>query len=115
MDEKQRKRIQHYKELKALKKKMKGFNLLWFNSLNLRRQYDFLFDWKREKNFNTTKEVTIAYVRMRGWRIIITHKYYPPSLKHFIKASMRRRKYYVNHADIRNTALGVVLDEIKIK
>lgn len=110
ISEKERKRRQHYKELKSLKNKMSGPNLIWFNSLSLRRQYDFLYDWKSEKHFNITKKLEISYVPLRGWGIIVPFKEYPPSLKHFIKKSQKRMKYRVHISKLRDTTISALLE-----
>ena len=37
------------KELKSFKKKLNTGNLIWFESLKLRQQYNILFIWKNYK------------------------------------------------------------------
>ena len=45
MLEKERKKRKHKKELKSLRNKM-GKNIIWFESLSPKKQYDVLFLWK---------------------------------------------------------------------
>ena len=51
ISEKESKRKQHEKELKSFRNKM-GQNIVWFDSLSLTKQYDLLFQWKRERHNN---------------------------------------------------------------
>ena len=38
---------------------------------------------------------------------------YPANLKHFIKSSRLRNKYYVDISDIRNTSIDILLNKKK--
>ena len=45
---KEKKKRQHEKELKSFRNKM-GQNIVWFDSLSKTKQFDLLFQWKKEK------------------------------------------------------------------
>lgn len=79
---------QHRKELKSLKNKMSPINLIWFESLTIKKQYDFLIDWKSYKyTFGDVKRP--FYKKIMGKKM----KIYPPKLKHFINKSKNMYRY----------------------
>lgn len=95
LSDKEKKRRQHEKELKSLRNKM-GNNIVWFDALTKKQQYDLLFRWKREKKMNTrTNPVKKTLIRrVGGWsnghyRTIkkeIEIISYPTNFKYFIKS-----------------------------
>lgn len=48
LSNKDKKSRQHEKELASFRNKM-GSNIVWFDSLSKRKQYDLLFQWKKLK------------------------------------------------------------------
>lgn len=120
MSDAERKERKHKKELKSLRNKMSGPNLIWFDSLSKRRQYDFLFAWKEEKFSNKLEKPVVEYRKMRGFygpmglssgtpgRVKIIK--YPPSLKHFIKSKRGRGKWKIKISDFRNSAINILLN-----
>lgn len=105
----------HQKELKSIKNKMSSSNLIWFNSLPEKIQYDFLFEWKSYKYYNSKDKIVIKYTRrisrVNGVikRVYIPIKLYPPKLKHFIKLSRKKYKYKSNISKIRDVAIDMLL------
>ena len=99
LSDKEKKRRQHEKELKSLRNKM-GKNIIWFDALNKKQQYDLLFAWKREKKINnrTNPQKKTLLKKVGGWsngRYKVIKKEieiisYPPNFKHFLK-SMKPR------------------------
>jgi hypothetical protein len=104
----EKKRRQHERELKSFKNKM-GVNIVWFESLHEKSQYDLLFSWKKEKNNNrldSPKKIKIKY----GGHKIDSVKY-PASLKYFIKKTKNSRKYKPNKDRLRDAALEIILQK----
>lgn len=110
---KSKKRKQHEKELNSLRNKM-GSNIVWFNSLTDRDQYDILFQWKKEKYQNKIKQPEKVIVKL-----FLPYGYgnkrfkwveqinYPPNLKHFIKKAKLR--YKPNVVRVRESAIDLLL------
>jgi hypothetical protein len=112
----EKKKIQHKKELKSLRNRMSDMNLIWFDSLPINRQYDFLFEWKSEKYFNKIKNPKVRFIRKRKpYRRFETIKIieYPPSLKHFIINRKDSNKWKVEISAIRNATIDLVLNSKK--
>ena len=101
------KKNQHKKELNSLRNKM-GSNIIWFDSLTVKRQYDVLFLWKREKYSNTLESVEI--LKIRG----ITIKKFPVSLKHFLKKIKKMDRFKPLISNIRDTKSDFILKNNKL-
>lgn len=104
MLEKERNKRKHIKELKSLRNKM-GKNIIWFESLSPKKQYDVLFLWKHEKRFNNLTEPTISKTR---WGDI---KLYPPNFKHFINKLKTQHNFRVNKQTLRENAIDLILNK----
>ena len=104
MLEKERKKRKHKKELKSLSNKM-GKNIIWFESLSPKKQYDVLFLWKHEKRFNNLTEPTI---NKSSWGEITL---YPPSFKHFINKLKKQHNFRVNKQTLRENAIDLILNK----
>ena len=104
MLEKERKKRKHKKELKSLRNKM-GKNIIWFESLSPKKQYDVLFLWKHEKRFNKLTEPTINKSR---WGEITL---YPPNFKHFINKLKKQHNFRVNKQTLRENAIDLILNK----
>lgn len=115
--DKEKKNRQHKKELNSLRNKMNVSNLVWFDSLTKESQFDFLFEWKKEKYTNTLKKPEIAYVKKRvienGRFKIKSVKVikYPPSLKHFINKSKNKIRYRVQVNRKRDAVIDILLNK----
>lgn len=112
--DKEKKKRQHQKELKSLRNKLSGPNLVWFDSLPKTLQYDFLFEWKREKKTNKlTVPVKSTIKRRRFGKVdIIEVTKYPPSLKHFILNRRKSfRKYRVEVTRQRDAMIDILLNQ----
>ena len=103
MTEAEKKRRQHKKELHSLRNKMVGKNLVWFDSLPERSQYDILFAWKREKKFNNR---TTKICEARGMYIL-----FPINFKYFIFKMKRKYKPLVSR--IREATIDLLLNNKK--
>jgi hypothetical protein len=104
MLEKERKKRKHKKELKSLRNKM-GKNIIWFESLSPKKQYDVLFLWKHEKRFNNLTEPKISKSR---WGEITL---YPPNFKHFINKLKKQHNFRVNKQTLRENAIDLILNK----
>lgn len=104
MLEKERKKRKHKNELKSLRNKM-GKNIIWFESLTPKKQYDVLFRWKHEKRFNNLTEPTINKSRLGD--IIL----YPPNFKHFINKLKKQHNFRVNKQTLRENAIDLILNK----
>lgn len=124
ISKKEKNKRKHKKELKSLKSKLSGPNLVWFESLSNERQFDFLFMWKKHKFKNKSKEVKISYIltkepvdKKRPWGIKKMVKKriinYPPSLKHFIESSSAKVYFNASKEKLRNTAIELLLTKNK--
>lgn len=115
--DKEKKNRQHKKELNSLRNKMNGSNLVWFDSLTKKSQFDFLFEWKKEKHNNTLKKPEIDYIKMRvieNGRLktkSVKTMNYPPSLKHFINISKYKTRYQVRLNRKRDAIINILLNE----
>lgn len=104
MLEKERKKRKHKKELKSLRNKM-GKNIIWFESLTPKKQYDVLFLWKNEKRFNNiTEPTTIKNI----WGDITI---YPPNFKHFINKLKTQHNFKVNKQTLRENTIDLILNK----
>ena len=116
LSEKEKKFRQHEKELNSLRNKM-GSNLVWFDSLSKRRQYDLLFLWKYEKVSNRLTKPVVKYVKKYTWSFgkrksqIVKVIEYPANLKHFIKRVKKINKFKTNISYIRNAAIDILLNK----
>lgn len=106
---KEKKKRQHEKELKSFRNKM-GQNIVWFDSLSKTKQFDLLFQWKKEKKNNklTIPEKTFVWRRAIKW-VEITK--YPPNLKYFIKERKNSRMFTPNIANVRQTTIDILLNK----
>jgi len=104
MLDKERKKRKHKKELKSVRNKM-GKNIIWFESLSPKKQYDVLFLWKHEKRFNHLNEPTIVKNR---WGDITL---YPPNFKHFINKLKKQHNFRVNKQTLRQNAIDLILNK----
>lgn len=114
ISEKEKKRRQHEKELISLKNKM-GKNIVWFNSLPISKQYDILFEWKKEKYCNKLKSPETKKVRerlpfKRKW-ITVLRKIFPPSIKHLINNKKMSRHFNPSIESLRDTTINILLNE----
>jgi hypothetical protein len=105
---------QHRKELKSLRNKLSGPNLVWFDSLSKTLQYDFLFEWKKEKKTNKLTKPVKSIIKRHVFGKITTVEVvkYPPNLKHFI--SHRRenfRKYRLVIDRKRDALINILLNK----
>jgi hypothetical protein len=117
----EKKRRKHEKELSSFKNKM-GSNIVWFNSLPTKKQYDALFMWKK-LNYNNKltspgytkvpKRVPIDPTRPYGRKKVVKVKElkYPPSLKHFIKGIIQIPSYRPKVQRIRETTIDILLNK----
>ncbi len=110
----EKKKRQHEKELKSLRNKM-GKNLVWFDSLSKRKQYDVLFLWKKNKYKNYLKKPSTRYVKrysyIKGGYSIIKVIDYPPNLKHFISELKLKGKFRVSKSRFRDSVIDLILNE----
>jgi len=94
LSDKEKKRIQHEKELNSLRNKM-GKNIAWFDALSKTQQYDILFRWKEEKKRNTLSQPQKKTIIKRvggytnfGYKVMkkrIEVVSYPPNFKYFLQ------------------------------
>jgi hypothetical protein len=111
LTDKQKKKRQHEKELKSLRNRM-GKNLVWFDSLSKRKQYDVLFLWKQYKYFNNLEKPKVRYVKVfrhSGGIQMIKVIDYPPNLKYFIKDLRLKFRFKVDKSVLRNSAIDLLL------
>lgn len=115
LSDKEKKRRQHEKELKSLRNKMSGQNLVWFDSLTKTKQFDLLFAWKREKNMNRKKKPVVRKVRQR---VVINKKFtykwvdvlsYPANIKYFIKKTKSVPGFRPSVTNLRQSAIDLIL------
>lgn len=111
----EKKRRQHQKELKSLRKKMVGYNLIWFDSLSDKKKWDLLFEWKFYKWHNDLKKPDVTFVNKWnfGKRIKVKQINYPANLKHFLKCRIGRGKYSVRVSEVRNSVIDILLNNKK--
>jgi hypothetical protein len=120
-EEYQKKRKQHEKELKSFRNKM-GSNIVWFDSLSRKKQYDLLFSWKSFKYLNkitkpeyVTKYKKIPLDPLRPWgpkkTIKLKELRYPASLKHFIIECKDMREYKPNVIKVRENTIDLILNQ----
>jgi hypothetical protein len=118
ISEKEAKRRQHEKELKSFRNKM-GQNIVWFDSLGRTKQFDLLFQWKREKSNNKlTKpekvKAKISQIDSRTWRRVfkwVEVTKYPPNLKHFINERKHLRMFTPSIVNIRQSTIDLLLNK----
>jgi len=118
ISEKEAKRRQHEKELKSFRNKM-GQNIVWFDSIGRTKQFDLLFQWKREKSNNKlTKpekvKVKTSQIDSRTWRRIfkwVEVTKYPPNLKHFINERKNLRMFTPSIVNIRQSTIDLLLNK----
>jgi uncharacterized GH25 family protein len=121
LSESEKKKRQHEKELKSFRKKMVN-NIVWFDSLDKKRQFDLLFRWKRSKyrdKINVLNHPKVEYIRkllpsVPGGRLKLQYKMvksitYPEKLKYFIEKSKRNYRYQISKSTYRNTAIDILL------
>lgn len=120
MSEEEKAKRKHEKELKSLRNKM-GPNIVWFDSLTKKQQFDILFLWKSNK-FSKRNLTEPVYVKVRKsvlldenkpWRgskrIYVNELKYPASLKHFIKECRKFIHPKINA--VRQTTIDILLGE----
>lgn len=116
ISEKEAKRRQHEKELKSFRNKM-GQNIVWFDSLSRTKQYDLLFQWKREKHNNKLtkpEKVKVRQSKFIGWKrkfhwVDVTQ--YPVNLKYFIKERKNWRMFKTNIVNVRQATIDILLNK----
>lgn len=117
LSNKEKKRRQHEKELKSLRNKMSGSNIVWFDSLTKTKQYDLLFAWKREKNINRLEKPVVRKVRRRvlhnnrfvyQWVDVIS---YPTNIKYFIKKVKSVPGFRPSVTNLRQSAIDLILNK----
>ena len=115
LSNKEKKKRQHEKELKSLRNKMSGQNLVWFDSLTRTKQFDLLFAWKREKNMNRKEKPVVRKVRQR---VLLNNRFsykcievvsYPPNIKHFIKKTKSLPGFRPSVTNLRQSAIDLIL------
>lgn len=111
----EKKKRQHQKELKSLRNKMNGYNLIWFDSLSDKKKWDLLFEWKFHKYHNDLKKPDVTFVNkwLFGKRRKVKQINYPANLKHFLKERMGRGKYSVRVSEVRNSVIDILLNNKK--
>ena len=115
LSDKEKKSKQYEKELKSLRNKM-GSNLVWFDSLGRKRQYDVLFLWKKRKATNKLTKPEYKWISVPSWinkQRILKVATYPPSLKHFIREIKKQYKFKTNTKFARNAAIDILLNSKK--
>jgi hypothetical protein len=114
---KEKKKRQHEKELKSFRNKM-GQNIVWFDSLSKTKQFDLLFQWKKEKKNNKLTIPEKTFVRRlqldSSWRrttkwVEITK--YPPNLKYFIQERKHSRMFTPNISNVRQATIDLLLNK----
>jgi hypothetical protein len=114
---KEKKKRQHEKELKSFRNKM-GQNIVWFDSLSKTKQFDLLFQWKKEKKNNKLTIPEKTFVRRlqldSSWRrttkwVEITN--YPPNLKYFIQERKHSRMFTPNISNVRQATIDLLLNK----
>lgn len=125
------------KELKSFKKKLNTGNLIWFESLKLRQQYNILFIWKNYKylnkldkpkivsNYNLMDEPTKKFVfSISSFSTIVKDKetgrsnkrnlniLYPVSFKFFISYYRDNIIYQPDISDLRSKQIDYFLNEL---
>lgn len=116
--ERQKRKRKHEKELNSFRNKM-GKNIVWFDSLDTNKQYDLLFEWKRENYQNKLKEPEMSNSRSfnrfsNRWEPIEILSY-PPSLKHFIKEKKNSTKYKSSVDRVRETIIDILFNKKQLK
>ena len=115
LSNKEKKRRQHEKELKSLRNKMGGQNIVWFDSLTKTKQYDLLFAWKREKSMNRLTKPVIRKVKRR---VILNNRFdyqwddvisYPANIKYFIKKVKHTYAFIPSVTNLRQSAIDLIL------
>ncbi len=106
MLEKERKKRKHKRELNSLRNKM-GKNIIWFDSLSIKKQYDVLFLWKHEKRFNKIIEPKKISTR---WGDVI---FYPPKLKHFVYDLRKKSIFKIEKHSLRESVIDLILNKKK--
>jgi hypothetical protein len=120
LSNKEKKRRQNEKELVSFRNKM-GSNIVWFDSLSKRKQYDLLFGWKRLKHMNNrtkpeyvkvNKRVPIDPTRPYGKikMVVVAEIRYPASLKHYIKECKKTRMYQPIVQNVRQATIDILLN-----
>lgn len=106
MQDKERVKRKHARELKSLRNKLSISNKAWFDSLPSNKQYDILFNWKSRKyHRGGGDKPTVSYYRSYGDNKYKKHISYPPRLKHFIK---EKRKYHRFRGDISKIRKNII-------
>ena len=118
LSEKEKIKKKNEKELKSFRNKM-GSNIVWFDSLGKTKQYDLLFQWKKEKHNNKLTKPEKVKVRQsqidsKTWRRIfkwVEVTKYPPNLKYFIKERKHLRMYTPNVVNVRQATIDLLLNK----
>jgi hypothetical protein len=120
LSNKEKSRRKSEKELNSLRNKM-GSNIVWFDSLSKRKQFDILFGWKRTKHMNkrtkpeyveVAKRVPIDPQRPWGRKKVVKvmELRYPPSLKHFIATCRKNPSLQPRIQNIRQSTIDILLN-----
>jgi phage terminase large subunit GpA-like protein len=115
ISEKEAKRRQHEKELKSFRNKM-GQNIVWFDSIGRTKQFDLLFQWKREKSNNKLtkpEKVKVKTSQIDSRRIFkwVEVTKYPPNLKHFINERKNLRIFTPSIVNVRQSTIDLLLNK----
>ena len=107
------------KEFNSFKKKMIGSNLIWFESLPVRKKWDLFYEWKRVKYHRGKNIKEPKKIRKRTYDFIarsykmVEIMLYPASLKHFIIERKKSYKYKVSKETLRDKTIDMLFDTNK--
>ena len=118
LSEKEKIKKKNEKELKSFRNKMCS-NIVWIDSLGKTKQYDLLFQWKKEKHNNKLTKPEKVKVRQsqidsKTWRRIfkwVEVTKYPPNLKYFIKERKHLRMFTLNVVNVRQATIDLLLNK----
>jgi hypothetical protein len=107
MQDKERVKRKHAKELKSLRNKLNISNKAWFDSLPSNKQYDILYNWKSMKYHRSSMDKPeVSYYRIYGEIGYKKHISYPPKLKHFIKEMKKHPRFKGDISKIRKNIIN---------
>ena len=113
MQDKEKKKRQHQKELNSFRNKM-GTHIVWFDALANNRQYDLLFLWKREKHNrkDITEPTKSKYAYGNPYRLnCLTYIKYPASIKYFLETYLKDSRFQPSKVRIREASLNLILNK----
>lgn len=110
MQDKERTKRKHARELKSLKNKLSISNKAWFDSLPSNKQYDILYNWKMMKYHKSSiKKPVVSYHRTYGEVGYKKYISYPAKLKHFIKKIKKHPRFRGEKSKIRKNIIDIFL------